>query len=113
MARPTHALRPAAVVALTLLAGVVVSCSHKLTEQDCDHLLGRGVGLAAFSGSAEVPVDVEALRKRARGAPKQAIDAFDKACLGSNDDGVTACARRANDATQFEGCGALGKKARE
>jgi hypothetical protein len=113
MARPSTAPRSIAVVALALFAGVVVSCSRKLDQQDCDHLLGRGVGLAAFSGSAEVPVDVEALRKRARGAPRQAIDAFDKACLGAADDDVTACARRANDAAQFEGCGGLVKKARE
>ena len=106
--------RSIAVVAFTLVAGTaVVSCSRKLTEEDCNHLLGRAVGLAAFSGSAEVPVDVDALRKRARGAPKQAIGDFDKACLGANDDGASACARRANDVAQFEGCGGLVKKARD
>jgi hypothetical protein len=117
MPKPANVSRAIIVVASTLFAGLaavsVVSCSHKLTDEDCNHLLGRAIGLAAFSGSAEVPVDVDALRKRARGAPKQAITDFDKACLGSSDDGATACARRANDVAQFEGCGGLVKKARD
>ena len=109
-----RAVHSIVVVALAVVAVVpVASCSHKLTDEDCAHLLGRGVGLAAYSGSAEVPVDVDALRKRARGAPKRAIDDFDKACLGADDSGATACARRANDVGQFEACGGVVKKARD
>jgi hypothetical protein len=114
MARASSGLRSIAVVAFAALAiAPVAACSHALTDEDCNHLLGRGVGLAAFSGSAEVPVDVDALRKRARGAPKRAIDDFDSACRGTKDDGMSACARRANDVAQFEQCGPLVKKARD
>lgn len=114
MSRVFRASRSVGVVALAFASVVpVVSCSRKLTDEDCTHLLGRGVGLAAYSGSAEVPVDVEALRKRARGAPKRAIDDFDKACVGAPDDGIVACGRRANDVAQFDACGPVVKKARD
>ena len=91
----------------------VASCSRKLTAEECDHLLGRGIGLAAYSGSAEVPVDVEALRKRARREAKAAIADFDQACVGAPDHGEVNCMRRAKSSDEFVGCGGLVKKARE
>lgn len=106
------------VLVLMLVLGVVclpivVSCSRKLTEEDCNHLLGRGVGLAAYAGSAEVPVDIEALKKRARRDTKRAAEGFDQACIGADDGGQIACARRAKDVNEFIGCGGLVQKAAE
>ncbi|GAC1541650.1 MAG: hypothetical protein NVS3B10_06170 [Polyangiales bacterium] len=103
-----------ALVPFTLLAAAaVVSCSHKMNDEDCNALLGRGIGLAMYSGSAEVPVDVEALRKRARGAPKRAIVEFDQLCHGADENDAITCTRRANDSAQFVACGPLTKRARE
>jgi hypothetical protein len=107
-------LRSPLVVGLSLLLVLpVASCSRKLTKEQCDHLLGRGIGLAAYSGSAEVPVDVEALRKRARREAKAAIASFDQACLGASDNGEINCMRRAKDSAEFIACGDITKKARE
>ena len=107
-------LRAPLLVGLTLMLAIpVASCSRKLTPEQCDHLLGRGIGLAAYSGSAEVPVDVEALRKRARREAKQAIESFDKACVGSPDNGEVNCMRRAKSSEEFVACGDITKKARE
>jgi hypothetical protein len=112
--RPPARLAGPLVVALASLAVFpIAACSRKLTQEDCNGLLGRGVGLAAYSGSAEVPVDIELLKKRARREAKAASEAFDKACVGAPDNGEVTCSRRANDSAQFVACGELVKKARE
>ena len=103
-----------AAIGLSLvLTTALVACSRKLSQQDCDHLLGRGVGLAAFSGSAEVPVDIDMLRGRARREAKTAIADFDKACVGAPDEAQVTCARRANNNAEFVACGGLVKRARD
>lgn len=105
-------LRGLALFAIVLVVPIA-ACSRKMKLEDCNHLLGRGVGLAAYAGSAEVPVDIDALRARARGGPKRAIEDFDKACVGALDDGQIACARRANNVAEFAACGGLVTKARD
>ncbi len=112
MLRPSSSLR-AFVLFAVVLTVPIVACSRKLKLEDCNHLLGRGVGLAAYAGSAEVPVDIDALRGRARGAPKRAIEDFDKVCIGAEEDGQVACSRRANNIAEFAACGGLVTKARD
>jgi hypothetical protein len=113
------------VLALALLAGSTLgACGKKLAQEDCDHLLGRSLGLYAFNPGTEVlskemgiyggvPVDIAMLRKTARGAAKQAIADFDKACIGADDAGAIACGRRANNAKEFAECGGVVSKAAE
>lgn len=120
---PHGSLRLASLLALAALAPLP-ACSKKLTQEDCNHLLGRGVGLSAYGNGGEplqkemgmyggVPVDVEMLRKTARGPAKQAIADFDKVCIGADDHGQIACGRRANNVQEFESCGGVVSKARE
>lgn len=101
----------------------VNGCNRKLTTEECSHLLGRGVALAALqnipeevvkqSGLYGVPIDVEVLRKNARGKPKQAIDDFDRMCPTQNDSGVSLCSRRAKNAEEFKACGGMATRAWE
>ncbi len=108
-----------------LLASSAAGCSRKLTQEDCNHLLGRAVGLATYTSGNEaimkdlglyagVPIDLEDLRKNAQGAVKQTITDFDKACVGAPDENASVlCARRAKTMADLEACGGSVSKARE
>jgi hypothetical protein len=108
-------------LALILLAPAVFSCSRKLTQEECNHLLGRGVALAAIkaipepvvkqSGIYGVPIDIEALRKTARGKAKEALNTFDGMCPKQDDNGVSMCSRRAKNEEEFRACGGMALKA--
>ncbi len=103
------------------LALATTGCSRKLSQEECSHLLGRGVALAALknipedvvkqSGIYGVPIDVEVLRKNAHGKAKDAIVEFDRACPLGNDDGVTLCSRRAKNDEEFRACGGMAVRA--
>lgn len=108
--------------ALVLASSSVAGCSRKLTKEECDHLLGRGIALQAQKGIPEpvlkqsgiygVPLDVELVRKTARGKAKQAIEDFDRACLGlESETGVVLCGRRAKDEAELRACGGLAARA--
>ena len=109
------------VVATVVLALATLSCSRKLTKEECSHLLGRGVALAALknipepvvkqSGIYGVPIDVELLRKNARGKSKEAINTFDGQCPLQDDNGVSLCSRRAKNEEEFRACGGMALKA--
>jgi hypothetical protein len=104
-----------------MLALASTGCSRKLTQEECTHLLGRGVALAALrnipedivkqSGLYGVPIDVEQLRKNAHGKPKDAIVEFDRACPLADDNGVSLCSRRAKNADEFKECGGMATRA--
>lgn len=104
-----------------MLALATAGCSRKLSKEECSHLLGRGVALAALknipedvvkqSGIYGVPIDVEMLRKNAQGKAKDAIVEFDRACPLGNDDGVTLCSRRAKNDEEFRACGGMALRA--
>ena len=104
-----------------MLALASAGCSRKLTQEECSHLLGRGVALAALKGIPDdivkqsglygVPIDVELLRKNAHGRAKAAIEEFDRACPLGNDDGVTLCSRRAKNEAEFRACGGMATRA--
>lgn len=101
------------IVTATLLVALtmVVSCSKKLTKEECGHLLGHGTGLVAYPSAEVVPVDVENLHARAKGDVKKAIDDFDRACVGADDGDQIMCARRAKNSADFVECGPLTQKA--
>lgn len=108
---------------LATLALALPACNRKLTGEECNHLLGRGVALAALqnipeavvkqSGIYGVPIDVEALRKSARGRPKEALAEFDAFCPTQDDRGVSMCSRRAKNAEEFRACGGMAARAWE
>jgi hypothetical protein len=110
-------------VAFAFTSLALAGCGKKLAAEDCDHLLGRAVGLAAYEGAEPfqkemgiyggVPVDLALLRKSARGKAKQAIEDFDRACVGADDGGAIACGRRAKSDEEFRACGGMVTKARE
>ncbi len=107
--------------AAVMLALAAAGCSRKLTQEECSHLLGRGVALAALknipedivkqSGLYGVPIDVEQLRKNAHGKAKDAIVEFDRACPVGDDNGVSLCSRRAKNAEEFKECGGMATRA--
>jgi hypothetical protein len=109
--------RPLILLTLALAAG----CSRKLNQEECNHLLGRGVALAALktipedvvkqSGLYGVPIDVELLRKNATGKAKQAIEEFDRACPTGEGGGVSLCARRSKNEEEFRACGGMAARA--
>ncbi|GAC1352275.1 MAG: hypothetical protein NVS3B20_19760 [Polyangiales bacterium] len=96
-----------------MVASATASCSHKLGQEECAHLMGHGVGLAAFSDTVVVPVDVNDLHQRAHGPSKQALDDFDRSCLGADEGDQILCARRAKTSDEFVACGPIAKRARE
>jgi hypothetical protein len=108
-------------MATVMLAPATAGCSRKLTHEECNHLLGRGVALAALqnipedvvkqSGIFGVPIDVELLRKDARGKAKDAIVEFDRACPLADDGGVAMCSRRAKNEAEFRACGGMATRA--
>lgn len=111
-------------LALVLAVPSLAGCSRKLTKEECNHLLGRGIALQAQKGIPEavlkqsgiygVPLDVELVHKTARGRAKQAIDDFDKACHGiDTDSSVVLCGRRAKNEAEFQACGGMAARALE
>lgn len=110
-------------LALITLALATLSCSRKLTNEECNHLLGRGVAFAALktipeavvkqSGLYGVPIDVDLLRKNATGKPREALADFDKFCPTQDDGGVSLCSRRAKNEEEFRACGAMAVRALE
>ncbi|MFI5300558.1 MAG: hypothetical protein ACHREM_20935 [Polyangiales bacterium] len=106
-------IRP--LVHLTALLTMIVACSacesKNLTEEDCDHLLGRGLALVAFPKEAAPPLDVQSVKQRVRGDAKQATEGFAKACIGKKAEGLVECQRRAGSMDAFEKCGALASQA--
>jgi hypothetical protein len=109
-------------VALTL-ALALPACNRKLTVEECNHLVGRGVALAAIkqipedmvkqSGLYGVPIDVDRLRRDARGKAKEALADFDRFCPTQDDRGVSLCSRRAKNAEEFQACGGMATRAWE
>ncbi len=102
----------------------LVACTKRLTHEQCNHLLGRAIGFAAYPAGTEpknemglyggVPgLDVEQLRKEAKGDAKTAMEEFDKACVGSDEEPAYLCARHANDAAQLYACGGMVSKAKD
>lgn len=117
MGRPLFAPRHLLLM-LVLAVPSLAGCSRKLTKEECDHLLGRGIALQAQkdipeavlkeSGIFGVPLDVELVRKTARGQAKQAIEDFDRACLGVEvDSSVVLCGRRAKNEAELRACGGM------
>ena len=113
-----------ALLTLALVLPSLAGCSRKLTKDECDHLLGRGIALQAQKGIPEpvlkqsgifgVPLDVELVHKIARGKPKEAIEDFDKACHGlDTDSSVVLCGRRAKNEDEFRACGGMAVRALE
>jgi len=104
-----------------MVALATTGCTRKHTQEECSHLLGRGVALAALqnipedivkqSGLYGVPIDVELLRKNAHGKAKTAIEEFDRACPLANDNGVSLCSRRAKNEAEFRECGGMATRA--
>ena len=112
--RNSGALRRAVVLGAFVTASAgVVACSRKLTQEDCDGFLGRGIGLIAVVSASEEPFIVESVRLRARPSEKQAIAGLDAACVGAADDGQRECSRIAHSVAELEKCGPLTKKASE
>lgn len=114
--------RTSALALVGIATAAFAGCGKKLTADDCTHLLGRGVGLATGADGVEVvqkqmgiyggvPLDLELLRKTARGSVKQAIADFDAACVGHEDGGATLCGRRAKNMDEFRACGGIVTKA--
>lgn len=110
-----------ACVAAPLFAG---GCTKKLTPEQCNALLGRSIGMLAYPKGGEpknelglyggIPgLDVDRIRKEAQGPTKAALEAYDKACLGSDDQAAFLCARHANDATQLWACGGMVAEAKK
>lgn len=107
-------LRRLAAIGLVLLGGAsALACARKLSQEDCDAFLGRGIGLLAVASSADEPFTVESVRNRARPAEKRAIAELDAMCLNAADQGQRDCSRDAHSIAEFEKCGPLTKKARE
>jgi hypothetical protein len=108
---------------LVTLALAIPACNRKLTVEECNHLVGRGVALAALkqipedmvkaSGLYGVPIDVDRLRKDARGKAKEALADFDRICPTQDDRGVSLCSRRAKNAEEFQACGGMAARAWE
>lgn len=101
-----------------------VGCTKKLTQDQCNALLGRSIGMLAYPKGGEpknelglyggIPgLDVDRIRKEAQGATKAAVEAYDKACVGSDDQSAFLCARHANDATQLWACGGMVSEAKK
>lgn len=91
------------------------ACSRSLKQDDCDRLLSRGVGLAAYTmpSAQELNTSIELIRKQAKGEVLQAITTFDQVCVGSVDHGEVSCAKQAKNEAEFVACGGLIKKANE
>ncbi len=120
--RRTSGLASVALAAVAVAAVSATGCGKKLGADECNHLLGRGVGLATGGDGVEVvqkqmgiyggvPLDVDLLRKTARGPVKDAIAEFDAACVGHDDGGATLCGRRAKNMDEFRACGGIVAKA--
>ena len=94
------------------LAGGATGCTPRaMTEEECDHLLGRGIALVSFPGDPEPRMNVENVKQRARGAAKEALTDFAHACVGAKEDGLVMCQRRVKTDAQFKECGALAQQA--
>ncbi len=106
-------MRQRVAIALTLCASLPLAsaCNRKLTSDDCDRVLSRAVGLIAFPSAEVVPIDLPALRGRAKGEAKAAFASFDQICVGQTDLDVVNCARRAHDGKDFAACGPIQAKA--
>ncbi len=105
--------RAVALGIVALGAASAAACGRKLTQEDCDAFLGRGIGLAAYASAKDEPFTVESVRQRARPAEKTAIAQLDAMCVGAADDGQRECMRMAHAATDLDRCGPVAKKARE
>lgn len=102
-----------------------LGCAKKLTKDECNAMLGRSIGMLAYPGGSGEPrnelglyggipgLDVEKLRKDAKGPTKTALDAYDQVCIGSTDQAAFLCARHANDATQLWACGGMVSEAKK
>jgi hypothetical protein len=113
LTRNGGALRRAVVLGVFMASSAsVVACSRKLTQEDCDGFLGRGIGLLAVASASEEPFTVESVRLRARPVEKKAIAELDAMCVGAADDGQRECSRIAHTIGELEKCGPLTKKAR-
>jgi hypothetical protein len=113
-ARPAVRTRRLAALGLLLLGSAsTVACARKLTPEDCDALLGRGIGLLAVASAADEPFTVESVRQRARPAEKKAIAELDAMCQGAADHGQRDCALAAKTVDELAKCGPQSKKARE
>ena len=104
--------RAVALGVIALGVAATAGCGRKLTQEDCDAFLGRGIGLAAYQSAKEEPFTVESVRQRARPAEKQAIAELDAMCVGAPDDGQRDCMRMAHVAADLDKCGPVVKKAR-
>lgn len=115
-------MRTTLLFAVVLALPSVAGCDRKLTHEECDHLLGRGIALQAQkdipeavvkeSGLFGVPLDVELVRKTARGNAKASIEEFDKACMAvTNGSAVVLCGRRAKNEAELRECGGMAVKA--
>ena len=122
-------MRPVAALALalclpTLALSGLVGCRRALTAEECDHLLGRGLALQAQkdipeavlqkAGVEGLPIDVELVRKTARGKAKEAIAAFDRTCRAEESDpAIVLCGRRAKNEAELRACEGMAMRALE